>query len=99
MNDIHLRDAGVQDRDAIRTVTLSEYEQYSAPLGRLWQVYRDNIIATLADVAPAEQIVAETRDGIVGTVLLYPAGSGIQLPDGASVTLSLPEVRLLAVAP
>jgi GNAT superfamily N-acetyltransferase len=50
-------------------------------------------------VEPGEQIVAEQEEAIVGTVLLYPAGTDFSTPDGASVTREWPEVRLLAVAP
>src|SRR6202008_4590693 len=55
--------------------------------------------ATRANVQPAEQIVAEQDDTILGTVLLMPAGTVLTTPDGAAVTLTYPELRLLAVAP
>jgi GNAT superfamily N-acetyltransferase len=87
-----IRDAGPGDRGAIEVVTLAAYEQYAAALPPpLWAMYRQSIQATLADVRPAAQIVAEEGGALVGTVLLYPAG--------AAVTLEWPEVRLLAVAP
>lgn len=100
MNHLHLRDARENDRDAIQDVTLSAYQQYAAVMPPpLWENYRQNILATLADVRPAEQIVAEQDGAIVGAVLLYPAGTVFSGSDGASVTLAWPEVRLLAVAP
>jgi hypothetical protein len=34
----------------------------------------------------------------LGSVLLYPAGTLFSTPDGVSINLSCPEVRLLAVA-
>jgi ribosomal protein S18 acetylase RimI-like enzyme len=94
-----LRDADPGDRAAIVAVTLAAYEQYAAALPPpLWEAYRDNIRATLADVRPAAQIVAEDGGVLVGAVLLYPAGA-VMYPGGRAVALPSPEVRLLAVAP
>ncbi len=97
--NLQIRDATSNDRDAIQAVTLAAYEQYSAMMGDLWKFYRENILATLADFKPAEQIVAESDAGIVGTVLLFPAGTQFHTPDGSEVTLAFPEIRLLAVDP
>ena len=58
MNNLEIRDARDSDRDTIRSVTLSAYEQYAPLMNGLWEFYRANILATLADVNPAEQIVA-----------------------------------------
>jgi len=99
MTPLHIRDARDGDRDAIRTVTLAAYQEYAPLMVEHWEGYRQSILATLADVAPAEQIVAEQGNGIVGTVLLYPAGTALTLPDDTQVRLAWPEVRLLAVAP
>ena len=93
-----IRDARPGDRKAILRVTLSAYEEY-APFMRYWDYYREDIIATLERVGPAEQIVAELNGSLVGSVLLYPAGTVFTFPDGDSLTLKWPEVRLLAVAP
>ncbi len=99
MNSLHIRDARDRDRDAIRDVTLSAYEEYAALMPQHWEDYRRNVLATLADVKPAEQIVVEQDGSIVGTVLLYPAGAVLGRPDGTPVSIDWPEVRLLAVAP
>jgi len=56
-------------------------------------------VRTLSDVRPAEQPVAELNGAVVGTALLYPAGTRLTGPDGAGVTFEWPEARLLAVAP
>jgi GNAT superfamily N-acetyltransferase len=90
---VRIRDARAADRAAIREVTLAAYAEYAARLPHLWDAYRGNIEATLADVAPAQQIVAERRGAVVAAVLLYPPGSHAP---GAG---AWPEVRLLAVAP
>jgi GNAT superfamily N-acetyltransferase len=62
-----------------------------------WEGYRENILATLTDVAPAQQIVAEKKGVILGAVLLYPPGTAFSTPEEGPLTC--PEVRLLAVAP
>lgn len=99
MENLKIRDARDTDREAIQAVTLAAYAQYAAEMGDLWKFYRENILATLADFKPAEQIVAETEAGLLGTVLLFPAGTEFQSPDGTTVTLVSPEIRLLAVDP
>ena len=99
MNNYTIRDARQADREMIQSVTLSAYEQYAAVMQENWKYYRGNILDTLANPNPAEQIVAETDHGIIGTVLLYPAGTQLHGPDGKLVSLEVPEVRLLAVTP
>jgi GNAT superfamily N-acetyltransferase len=99
MNNLQIRDARAVDRETIQSVTLAAYEQYAAVMSENWKYYRENILDTLADVKPAGQIVAETDHGIVGTVLLYPAGVKLHRPDGTLIGLDVPEVRLLAVMP
>src|SRR6266508_261336 len=96
--ELRIRDARPGDRDRIREVTLSAYQEYAAQMPDLWEGYRQNIVATLARVEPAEQIVAERDDTIVGTVLLYPPRR-VRPPGGESMEMPWPEVRLLAVAP
>ncbi len=100
MTDCRIRDAGASDREAIEAVTLSAYQQFAAVMPpALWDRYRENIVSTLAAAPPKTQIVAEAGGRIVGSVLLYPAGTEIVPPGGRSMTLTLPAVRLLAVAP
>ncbi|MGH7373914.1 MAG: GNAT family N-acetyltransferase [Candidatus Rokuibacteriota bacterium] len=97
---IAIRDAREDDRAAIEAVTLAAYEQYAAALSpALWDMYRRSIVATLGDVKPAAQIVAEHGGRIVGAVLLFPPGTVMASPGGKAVTLDSPEVRLLATAP
>ena len=96
--ELLIRDARPGDRDRIREVTLAAYQEYAAQMPDLWEGYRQNIVATLARVEPAEQIVAERDDTIVGTVLLYPPRR-VRPPGGESMEMPWPEVRLLAVAP
>ena len=94
-----IRDARADDRDAIEAATLDAYRQYAAVMPALWEAYRQNIVSTLAAAPPDAQIVAEDGGRIVGSVLLYRAGTVIARPGGGSLTLASPEVRLLAVAP
>jgi GNAT superfamily N-acetyltransferase len=99
VSGLRVRGAGPGDRDAIQAVTLAAYQEYTATIGTHWSGYRQNIIATLAAAAPGTQIVALEDDHVVGAVLLYPAGTSIEKPGGTTLTLTWPEVRLLAVAP
>ena len=99
MSDLLIRAAHDGDRAAIQDVTLSAYQEYASLMSVYWEGYRQSILATLADVKPAEQFVAEQDGAVVGTVLLYPAGTVFTTPAGDSVALAWPEVRLLAVAP
>lgn len=99
MTDLNIRDAQAGDQAAIRAVTLEAYQEYAAFMQTNWEIYRQNIEATLADVKPAEQIVAEQAGTIVGTVLLIPAGTQVTPPNSEPVRLAWPEIRLLAVPP
>ncbi|PYN90848.1 MAG: N-acetyltransferase [Candidatus Rokuibacteriota bacterium] len=98
MTDLRVRDARPEDQDAIRKVTLAAYQEYAAPMKAFWEGYRRNIVASLAEVGSAEQLVAERDGDIVGTVLLYPPRR-MELPKGGGLEMPWPEVRLLAVAP
>ena len=97
-NKLKIRDARSEDRDAARKLTLSAFQQYAAimPPAR-WEGYRENILATLTDVAPAQHLVAEKDGVILGSVLMYPPGAAFSTPDEGPLTC--PEARLLAVAP
>ena len=97
-NKLKIRGARSGDRDAARKITLSAFQQYAAlmPPPR-WEGYRENILATLTDIAPAQHIVAEKEGVILGSVLLYPPGTAFSTPEEGPLTC--PEVRLLAVAP
>ena len=87
---LQIRDARPNDQTAIRQVTLAAYEEYAAQLPAHWAGYRQNILATLADVTRAQQIVAEQDGVLLGTVLLFPS---------EATEMPWPEVRLLAVVP
>ena len=95
---LKIRDARRDDCDASRQITLSAFQQYAAvmPPPR-WEGYRENILATMTDVAPALHLVAEKDGVILGSVLMYPPGAAFSTPDEGPLTC--PEARLLAVAP
>ncbi|HUG37032.1 MAG TPA: GNAT family N-acetyltransferase, partial [Candidatus Limnocylindrales bacterium] len=100
MSALAIRDARRADRDRIEAVTLAAYEQYAAVLRPpYWDAYRENIVRTLAAAPLSVPIVAEEDGALVASVLLYPAGTVMTPPGGASTELGTPEVRLLAVAP
>ena len=62
MSGLQIRQARPSDRAAIEAVTLAAYQEYAAVMPAHWEGYRQNILATLADVQPAAQIVAD-QDG------------------------------------
>lgn len=100
MSGLTIRDARDGDREAMRDVTLAAYEQYAAVMPPwAWQEYREGMIEAVTAQDPAERIVAERDGAIVGSVILYPAGTEVQAPDSSAFTFTWPEVRLLAVAP
>jgi len=97
---LRIREAREEDRDAMLRVTLLAYQEYAAIMGEeLWQGYSHGMAATIEGDDQPERVVAEQDGAIVGSVLLYPAGTVIQTPDGGSVSRERPEVRLLAVGP
>ncbi len=97
-NRLKIRDARAEDGDAALKVTLSAFQQYAAVLPPpRWEGYYKNILATLTDVAPAQQIVAEKEGNLVGSVLLYPPRTAFSTREEGP--LACPEARLLAVAP
>ena len=54
MTDVQVRDAQPGDRAAIEAVTLGAYQQYAAVMAPPhWASYREDILATLADVQSA----------------------------------------------
>ncbi len=99
MTNLSLRDARPADRAALSDLTIAAYQEYAAVIPAMWEAYRDTTLATLADVAPAEQIVAELDGALAGTVLLFPPGSLIYVSKGVEHRREWPEIRLLAVAP
>jgi len=100
MSELLIREARPHEREAIRELTLAAYTEYAAHMPPpYWEAYRLNIVATLADVAPAAQLVAARGATLVGTVLLYPPHGFTAPQGGALLALPTPEVRLLAVAP
>jgi predicted N-acetyltransferase YhbS len=97
MNRMEIRDARSDEREGILELTLSAYKEY-APLMPYWDYYKDDIVATLRDPNPADQMVAVQDGRIVGSALLFPAGTVFPSPVDV-FTLAWPEVRLLAVDP
>lgn len=99
MTELQIRTAHVDELEQIIDVTLAAYQQYMAVAQELWEWYQQNIKTTLGDFRPAELIVAEQEDAIVGSVLLYPAGTVLTHIDENAAPFRWPEIRLLAVQP
>src|SRR5437764_1065593 len=100
MGELVMRDARDGEGAGLLALTLAAYAEYAAVMpAEAWERYREGIVGTLSDVGPAAQIVAEADGAVVGTALLYPAGTRLIGPDGREVVFEFPEARLLAVAP
>lgn len=96
-NNLTIRDARDEDRQATRDVTLAAYQEYAAVLpAPFWTSYEKHLQVALAEEGPADRIVAERHGVIVGSVLLYPPA--VNAYGAASSNTAWPEVRLLAVA-
>ncbi|HEU5014987.1 MAG TPA: GNAT family N-acetyltransferase [Roseiflexaceae bacterium] len=96
--ELLIRDARLDERAAISDLTWAAYEQYTQIMTpTAWAGLRDAIRSALATEEPAERIVAEQHGEIVGSVMLFPAETQ-SYGDGGAVT-SVPELRMLAVAP
>lgn len=97
---LQIRDARDEDRDKIRALTLAAYQQYAAHMPpELWEGYQQGILNALTDTKPVGRIVAEQAGIMLGCVLLYPGGTVFSKPNGDTITLPCPEMRLLAVSP
>jgi GNAT superfamily N-acetyltransferase len=100
LSDLIIRDAKESEYAAMLNVTLAAYQEYASMMPPFaWEEYSGDMADAIQGPLPADHIVAEQDGAIVGSVLLYPAGTVFEAPDGRTFTLPLPEVRLLAVSP
>ena len=95
-DELKIRDARLDEREQTVALTVAAYEQYASLMPH-WELYRQQLLATLSSDIPAERIVAEQDGTLVGHVLLYPASANVYGADTADA--GWPELRLLAVAP
>jgi GNAT superfamily N-acetyltransferase len=95
---LQIREANEADREAVRAVVLTAYEQYAEVLPKeRWEAYRDSIAASVEGDGPEARIVAELDGKIVGSTLLFISSEkAYGLPE---LGIEGPIVRLLAVAP
>ena len=92
-----IRTATVDERAAIRDLTLRAYSEYSEIMDPAsWSGLSQAIADALASDAPVERIVAEDDGRIVGSAMLYaPETDAYGTLASASAA---PEIRLVAVA-
>lgn len=97
----HYRLATASDWGQIAAVTQEAYAQYQLEIMEDCRVsFQQGMQSVLAASSnEMEWWVAETEHGISGAVLFCHPGTTVQALDGSTVTLSLPEARLLAVNP
>jgi GNAT superfamily N-acetyltransferase len=98
MIHLEIRDARADEEGAIRDLTLAAYAEYEATMGDHWDDYLAGLLRRLGGTV-ASRIVAEHDGALVGSVLLYPAGSSAPAPDGSIIDFPDPEVGLLSVPP
>lgn len=97
MAGLRIRDAADEDREAIRSVLLSAYEQYRHELPEdRWNEYRNNIASSVDAPGATGWLVAEEDGRIVGSATLF--GSSIAAY-GQDLGIESPIIRLLAVHP
>ena len=95
---LHIRDALIGERAAIRALTLAAYEELASVMApSAWAALRQALTTTLDGDVVGQRIVAEQNGAIVGSVLLCPPTENAY--GGALSRLAWPEVRLLAVSP
>ena len=95
---VHIRDARADEWAAIANLTLAAYAEYATVMEPVaWSALAQAVRTALASDEVAERIVAEHDGELVGSVLLYPPQ--VDTYHGALAPTSVPEVRLLAVAP
>lgn len=95
---IRIRDARLDERAAIRALTLAAYAEFAAIMApSAWAGLDQSVRSALAGAAPAEWIVAEQSGALVGSVMLCPPAADAY--GGALGRIDWPELRLLAVAP
>ncbi|MCT9071734.1 GNAT family N-acetyltransferase [Cupriavidus gilardii] len=97
----HYRLATASDWGQIAAVTQEAYAQYELEIMEdcraSFQQGMRSVLAT--NTSDMEWWVADTDHGISGAVLFCHPGATLQALDGSTVTLALPEARLLSVSP
>ncbi|MEW9701399.1 GNAT family N-acetyltransferase [Paenibacillus sp. SI8] len=97
-NEIHIRDARVEDRDDIERLMVAAYEQYADVLpAPRWEQYEANIRASVDKEGPVARIVAELDGRIVGSVLLFVSSEDAY--GRSDLNIHTPIIRLLSVSP
>jgi ribosomal protein S18 acetylase RimI-like enzyme len=99
MRKFDIIDALPEDHNAVFDLVLLAFQEYSVPMRSNWNDYREVIIHSLGDHKRARRIIAKSNDSILGSVLLYPPGEELFVPDSNPVVVGWPLVRLLAVSP
>lgn len=95
---LHIRDAGVADRSAVRAVTMRAYGEYATTMQpSAWAALLGAVESALIAAGRAHRIVVEREGAIVGSVMLFPPAADAY--SGATARGAHPELRLLAVDP
>lgn len=96
--ELVIRDARDEDREAVRELTLAAYAEYAEVMEpSAWAGLYGAVRAALESDAAMDRIVAEHGGRIVGCVMLFPPR--VQAYGELAGAARAPELRLLAVSP
>jgi ribosomal protein S18 acetylase RimI-like enzyme len=97
MSGLSIRDARPEERERVKTLTRLAYAEFADVMTpSAWQALEAAVEGVLKNPGPAECIVAEDAERLVGSVFLYPAGAALY---ARAEQQAYPELRLLAIAP
>ena len=90
-----IRDARVDERDAVRDLTVRAYSVYATVMEPAAWAGLDRAVRQALESETAERIVADDHGTLIGSVMLFPADTASYGEFTGS--LPAPELRLLAV--
>ena len=97
-SEVVIRDAAVDEADAVRELTLEAYAQYSDRMTpSAWVALLEAIQGALSTGGAARQIVAARAGSLLGSVMLFPPYA--EAYSASAPRAQWPELRLLAVTP
>lgn len=98
VQEVTIRDARDEEREAIANLMLEAYQQYAYDLPKArWEEYSHSIRDSVYGDVPFARIVAELEGNIVGSVQLFLSSQ--EAYSNPEMGISSPIIRLLAVSP
>lgn len=98
MSNIEIRSAHPSEYSQIADLTRTAYAEYGQLMSpSAWSALASAVESALATDQPVDRIIALRNGELVGSVMLYNAGTDAYA--GLTAQASVPEVRMLAVSP